>query len=233
MTGMTKTLITGANKGLGREAARRLLADGHDVWLAARDPVKGQAAAEELGARFVLLDVTDDASVAAAAERVAAEGGLNVLVNNAGIVGLRKAVPDMTADDVRLVFETNVFGIVRVTRAFLPLLEHSPNPIIVNVSSGMGSVAVTTDPSRFESTLVSLAYPASKTAVNMLTTQYAKAFPEIRINAVDPGYTATDFNEHRGTKPVEQGAEIIVRMAKLDGSGPTGTFVDENGEVPW
>ena len=233
MTGMTKTLITGANKGLGREAARRLLADGHDVWLAARDPVKGQAATEELGARFVLLDVTDDASVAAAAERVAAEGGLNVLVNNAGIVGLRKAVPDMTPDDVRLVFETNVFGIVRVTRAFLPLLEHSPNPIIVNVSSGMGSVAVTTDPSRFESTLVSLAYPASKTAVNMLTTQYAKAFPEIRINAVDPGYTATDFNEHRGTKPVEQGAEIIVRMAKLDGSGPTGTFVDENGEVPW
>jgi len=233
MTGMTKTLITGANKGLGREAARRLLADGHDVWLAARDPVKGQAAAEELGARFVLLDVTDDASVAAAAERVAAEGGLDVLVNNAGIVGLRKAVPDMTPDDVRLVFETNVFGIVRVTRAFLPLLEHSPNPIIVNVSSGMGSVAVTTDPSRFESTLVSLAYPASKTAVNMLTTQYAKAFPEIRINAVDPGYTATDFNEHRGTKPVEQGAEIIVRMAKLDGSGPTGTFVDENGEVPW
>src|SRR5437763_2019768 len=230
---MTKTLITGANKGLGREAARRLLADGHDVWLAARDPAKGQAAAEELGARFVVLDVTDDASVTAAAERLGAEGGLDVLVNNAGIVGNRKPVPEMTPDDLRLVFETNVFGIVRVTRACLPLLERSANPVIVNVSSGMGSVGVTTDPSRLESTLVSLAYPASKTAVNMLTTQYAKAFPQMRINAVDPGYTATDFNEHRGTKPVEQGAEIIVRMAELDGSGPTGTFVDENGVVPW
>ena len=230
---MTKTLITGANKGLGREAARRLLADGHDVWLAARDPAKGQAAAEELRARFVVLDVTDDASVTAAAERLGAEGGVDVLVNNAGIVGNRKPVPEMSPDDLRVVFETNVFGIVRVTRAFLPLLERSANPVIVNVSSGMGSVAVTTDPSRLESTLVSLAYPASKTAVNMLTSQYAKAFPHMRINAVDPGYTATDFNEHRGTKPVEQGAEIIVRMAEVDRSGPTGTFVDENGVLPW
>jgi NAD(P)-dependent dehydrogenase (short-subunit alcohol dehydrogenase family) len=233
MTRMTTTLITGANKGLGRETARRLLADGHDVWVAARDPAKGQAAAEELGARFVALDVTDEASVAAAAERVAAEGGLDVLVNNAGIVGRRKTVPEMGADDVQLVFDTNVLGIVRVTRAFLPLLERSDHPVIVNVSSGMGSIAVTSDPSRLESTLISLAYPASNSAVNMLTTQYAKAFPHMRINAVDPGYTATDFNDHRGTKPVEQGAEIIVRMAELDASGPTGTFVDENGAVPW
>jgi NAD(P)-dependent dehydrogenase (short-subunit alcohol dehydrogenase family) len=233
MTAMTKTLITGANKGLGREAARRLLADGHDVWIAARDPAKGVAAAEELGARFVALDVTDEGSVAAAAERVEAEGGLDVLVNNAGIVGRRKTVPEMTADDVQLVFDTNVYGIVRVTRAFLPLLERSAQPVIVNVSSGMGSIGVTSDPSRIESTLISLAYPASKSAVNMLTTQYAKAFPHMRINAVDPGYTDTDFNEHRGTKPVEQGAEIIVRMAELDASGPTGTFVDEHGVVPW
>jgi NAD(P)-dependent dehydrogenase (short-subunit alcohol dehydrogenase family) len=230
---MTKTLITGANKGLGREAARRLLADGHDVWLAARDPAKGRAAAEELGTRFVELDVTDDASVAAAAERVAAEGGLDVLVNNAGIVGRRKPLPEITPDDVRFVFETNVFGVVRVTQAFLPLLERSAHPVIVNVSSGMGSVAVTSDPSRLESTLTSITYPVSKTALNMLTTQYAKAFPRMRINAVDPGYTATDFNDNRGTKPVEQGAEIIVRMAELDGSGPTGTFADENGVVPW
>ena len=230
---MTKTLITGANKGLGREAARRLLADGHDVWLAARDSAKGRAAAEELGARFVELDVTDDASVATAAEQVAAEGGLDVLVNNAGIVGRRKPLPEITPDDVRFVFETNVFGVVRVTQAFLPLLERSAQPVIVNVSSGMGSIGVTSDPSRLESTLVSLTYPVSKSALNMLTTQYAKAFPQMRINAVDPGYTATDFNDHRGTKPVEQGAEIIVRMAELDGSGPTGTYVDENGPVPW
>ena len=230
---MPTTLITGANKGLGRETARRLLAEGHDVWAAARDPERGRAVAEELGARFVQLDVTDDESVAAAAQRVASGGGIDVLVNNAGILGARKPLPEMTPDDLRDVFETNVLGIVRVTRAFLPLLERSPGPVIVNVSSGMGSIAVTTDPSRFESTLVSLAYPASKTAVNMLTTQYAKAYPNMRVNAVDPGYTATDFNDHRGTKPVEQGAEAIVRMANLDGSGPTGTFVDEDGPVPW
>jgi NAD(P)-dependent dehydrogenase (short-subunit alcohol dehydrogenase family) len=230
---MTTTLITGANRGLGREAARRLLADGHDVWIAARDPAKGAAAAEEIGARFVVLDVADDASVSAAAERVGAEGGLDVLVNNAGISGPRKPLPELTPDDMRLVFETNVLGTVRVTRAFLPLLERSARPVIVNVSSGMGSMAVTSDPSRVESTIVSLAYPASKAALNMLTTQYARAFPHMRINAVDPGYTATDFNDHRGTKSVEQGAEIIVRMAELDGSGPTGTYVDEHGVLPW
>jgi NAD(P)-dependent dehydrogenase (short-subunit alcohol dehydrogenase family) len=230
---MTTTLITGANKGLGRETARRLLADGHDVWVAARDPDKGRDAAEELGARFVGLDVTDEATVTAAAEHVASETGLDVLVNNAGIIGPRRAVSELTAEDVRQVFETNVFGIVRVTRAFLPLLERSANPVIVNVSSGMGSLAVTSDPSRFESTLNSLGYPASKAAVNMLTTQYAMARPKIRVNAVDPGYTATDFNNHQGTKSLEQGAEIIVSMAELDASGPTGTFVDEDGAVPW
>jgi NAD(P)-dependent dehydrogenase (short-subunit alcohol dehydrogenase family) len=231
---MTTTLITGANKGLGLETARRLVAAGHDVWLAARDPDRGRAAAEELGGRFVRLDVTDDASVQAAAEQVqAVSGGLDVLVNNAGIAGGFKPVPDTTADDIRRVFETNVLGIVRVTHAFLQLLERSAKPVIVNVSSGMGSLAVTTDPARFESTLVALAYPASKSAVNMLTTQYAKAFPQMRINAVDPGYTATDLNGHRGTKTIEQGAEVIVRMAMLDDNGPTGTFADEAGVVPW
>jgi NAD(P)-dependent dehydrogenase (short-subunit alcohol dehydrogenase family) len=232
--GITTTLITGANKGLGREVARRLLADGHDVWLAARDETRGRAVAEELGARFVRLDVTDEQSVNAAAKQVAAESGeLDVLINNAGITGGRKPPPEVSGEDMREVFETNVFGIVRVTRAFLPLLERSANPVIVNVSSGMGSLAVTTDPSRLEHTIVGLTYPASKTAVNMLTSQYAKAFPHIRVNAVDPGYTATDLNGHRGTKTVEQGANVIVEMAKLGSSGPTGTFVDENGEVPW
>ena len=231
---MTTTLITGANKGLGQEAARRVLADGHDVWIAARDPDRGRAAAENLGARFVALDVTDQASVDAAVAQVTDESGvLDVLINNAGITGAHKPVGEVGADDVRAVFETNVFGIARVTRAFLPLLERSSNPVIVNVSSGMGSLAVTTDPARLESTLIGLAYPASKSAVNMLTSQYAKGLPNMRINAVDPGYTATDLNQHRGTKTVEQGAEAIVAMAKLDRTGPTGTFVDENGTVPW
>jgi NAD(P)-dependent dehydrogenase (short-subunit alcohol dehydrogenase family) len=233
MTGMTTTLITGANKGLGHEAARRLIAAGHDVWVAARDEGRGSAAAEELGARFVQLDVTDDASVAAATERVAADGGLDVLVNNAGIVGARTAVPETTAGDVADVLATNVLGIVRVMHAFLPLLERSDNPVVVNVSSGMGSFGVTTDPERLESTLVGLAYPASKAAVTMLTTQYAKGLPHMRVNAVDPGYTATDFNNHSGTQTVEEGTDAIVRMAQLDASGPTGQFVDRNGVVPW
>jgi NAD(P)-dependent dehydrogenase (short-subunit alcohol dehydrogenase family) len=233
---MTKTtLITGANKGLGRETARRLLADGHEVWLTARDPSLGEAAADELGARFVQLDVTDADSVPAAAARVAAATGgrLDVLINNAGIAGGRRPAGEVTADDVRRVFETNVFGVVRVTHAFLPLLERSDAAVIVNVSSGMGSIAVTTNRQRFESTLIGIAYPASKTAVNMLTTQYAKAFPRIRINAVDPGYTATDLNGHNGTQSVEEGTDAIVAMATLDPSGPTGTFVDRNGVVAW
>ena len=230
---MTKTLITGANKGLGREAARRLIAAGHEVWVAARDPERGRRTADELGARFVELDVTDDASVRAAAETVAAAGGLDVLVNNAGIAGGRRALRDVTPDDIRHVLETNVVGIVRVTQAFLPLLERSDNPVIVNVSSGMGSLAVTSDPSRLESTINALPYPASKAAVNMLTTQYAKALPGMRVNAVDPGYTATDFNGHRGTQTVEEGADAIVAMAQIDASGPTGAFVDRHGSVPW
>jgi len=230
MSDMTTTLITGANRGLGFEAARRLIADGHEVWLGARDADRGRAAAEKLGARFVQLDVTDDASVAAAADTV---GTLDVLINNAGIVGDRKPVLEATADDIRRVYDTNVFGVVRVTRAFLPLLEHSDNPVIVNVSSGMGSIGVTSDPERLESTIVSLAYPSSKTALNMLTSQWAKALPGMRVNAVDPGYTATDFNDHRGTQTVQEGTDAIVRMANIDQSGPTGTFTDRHNTVPW
>ena len=158
---------------------------------------------------------------------------LDVLINNAGITGVRIPPAKTTGEDMRRVFDTNVFGIVRVTGAFRVLLERSANPVIVNVSSGMGSLAVTTDPDRFESTLISLTYPSSKTAVNMLTSQYAKAFPRFRINAVDPGYTATDLNGNSGIQPVEEGAKVIVAMAELDASGPTGTFCDQHGRVPW
>jgi NAD(P)-dependent dehydrogenase (short-subunit alcohol dehydrogenase family) len=230
---MTTTLITGANKSLGYETARRLLAEGHDVWVAARDETRGRAAAEELGARFVQLDVTDDASVAAAVEVVAAETGLDVLVNNAGISGGMVPVPEVTPAVLENVLATNVVGVLRVTQAFVPLLEKSENPVIVNVSSGMGSLAVTTDPERLESTIVNVAYSPSKAALNMLTSQYAKALPSMRVNAVDPGYTATDFNNQRGYKTVEQGAEAIVQMALVDASGPTGTYVDDEGTVPW
>lgn len=231
---MTTTLITGANKGLGYETARRLIAAGHTVYLGARDERRGKQAARELGARPVLIDVTRDDTVQAAAALIRGQvGHLDVLVNNAGIGGSRKLPGEVTAADIQAVYDTNVFGVVRVTHAFLPLLQASSAPVIVNVSSGMGSLAVTTDPRRLESTLVGLAYPSSKTALNMLTSQYAKAFPAIKINAVDPGYTATDLNGHRGTQTIEQGAEIIVRMATTAADGPTGGYFDAAGPVPW
>jgi NAD(P)-dependent dehydrogenase (short-subunit alcohol dehydrogenase family) len=231
---MTTTLITGATKGLGREAARRLRDAGHDVWVGARDAAAGQAVADELHARFVALDVTDDASVAAAVQTVRDAGtGLDVLVNNAGIAGSFQPVSETTADHVAAVHATNVLGVVRVTQAFLPLLEDSENPVVVNVSSGMGSLTLTTDPDRVESTIVGLAYPSSKAAVTMLTSQYARALPHMRINAADPGYTATDLNGHSGPQTVTQGTDAIVALAQLGPDGPTGTFVDRHGRVPW
>ena len=180
------------------------------------------------------LDVTDQESVDAAAAVIEQEdGALDVLVNNAGIAGERVPVPETTVSQLRYVYETNVFGLVRVMQAFAPLLLRSEHPVVVNVSSGMGSIAVTTDPSRLESGLIGLAYPSSKTAVNMLTSQYAKAYPQMRINAVDPGYTATDLNQHRGLQSVEEGAEAIVRAALLAPDAPTGGFLDAAGTVPW
>jgi NAD(P)-dependent dehydrogenase (short-subunit alcohol dehydrogenase family) len=231
----TTTLITGANKGLGRQAAQQLVAAGHIVYVGARDAGRGQEAAAAVGGRYVPLDVTSEESVRAAAKRIEAEvGHLDVLVNNAGIAGTGfRPVGETTPDDLQLLYATNVFGVVRVTRAFLPLLQRSAAPVIVNVSSGMGSFAVTTDANRFESTLVGLAYPSSKSALNMVTTMYAKAYPDVRINAVDPGYTATDLNGHRGTQTVEEGARVIVAMAQLAPNGPTGTFTDAAGPVGW
>ncbi len=231
---MTTTLITGANKGLGFEAARRLLADGHDVWVAAREEQRGRAAAEALGARFVQIDVTDDASVAAAARTVEAETGLDVLINNAGISGgLAVHVADLTAADIQRVYDTNTLGVVRVSQSFIPLLQRSPSPVIVNVSSGLGSLTITNQPDRTESKIISLAYCSSKAALNMLTNQYAKVYPDIHINAVDPGYTATDLNNHSGPQTVQEGTDAIVAMASIGPDGPTGTFSDRHGTVPW
>jgi NAD(P)-dependent dehydrogenase (short-subunit alcohol dehydrogenase family) len=227
-------LITGANKGLGRETARRLLADGHDVWAAARDPERGRVAAAELGARALVLDVTDDASVDAAMETVAATtgGALDVLINNAGVPGGTIAARDLTAAHVLAVYEVNVLGAVRMIHAFLPLLERSSAPVVVNVTSGLGSLTVAADPQSPLSALIIPAYRSSKAALNMLTVQYAKAFPTIRINSANPGFTATDFSDNRG-QSVERGAEIIVRMATIGPDGPTGSFVDQDGVIPW
>ncbi|MFD9705981.1 SDR family NAD(P)-dependent oxidoreductase [Lentzea sp. NPDC059081] len=235
---MTTTLITGANKGLGYETARRLIAAGHTVYLGSRDAGRGRLAAEELGARLVVLDVTDDGSVAAAAKTIEADGGLDVLVNNAGVEGRTEdgrvvTAADTTGDHMRTTFETNVVGLVRVTHAFLPLLARSAAPVIVNVSSGLASVTSASTPGSPTHFYPGVAYPASKAAVNMVTVQYAKAFPDIRINAVEPGYTKTDLNANTGTQTVEEGAEIIVRMARIGPDGPTGGFVSAHGTLPW
>ncbi len=230
---MSRILITGANKGLGRHAAKRLLADGHDVWIGARDPSRARETTSELGGKHVALDVTDDASVSAAAETVAEGGGLDVLVNNAGIAGARRPAAEVTAGDIRDVYDVNVFGAVRVLHAFLPLLDRSQSPVVVNVSSGLGSLADAVDPDSAYFQVVNLAYCSSKAALNMLTIQYAKAFPKIRINAVDPGFTATDLNEHRGVQSVEEGTDAIVEMSSIAREGPTATFVDRRGAVAW
>ncbi|MFI1583353.1 SDR family NAD(P)-dependent oxidoreductase [Embleya sp. NPDC020630] len=236
---MTTTLITGANKGLGFETARRLVAAGHTVLLAARDAERGRRAAEELGVRAIRLDVTDDASVRAAAAEVAAAGGLDVLVNNAGIQremdarGVVSGPGKLSVDALRATFETNVFGTVRVTDAFLPLLEASAAPVVVNVSSGLASLTRVTEAGTPTHAYPGVAYPASKAAVNMITVQYAKAFPRLRINAVEPGFTKTDLNAHTGLQTVGEGAEVIVRMACLGPDGPTGGYFDADGTLPW
>ncbi|WIE65281.1 SDR family NAD(P)-dependent oxidoreductase [Curtobacterium sp. MCLR17_036] len=230
---MTTTLITGANTGIGFEMARQLTAAGHDVWIGARDLDRGRAAAEALGAHTVQLDVTDDGSVAAAVallgDRV---GRLDVLVNNAGVLGEVAPPAEMTVDQIRAVYETNVFGLVRVTRAFLPLLRRGAHPSVVNVTSGLGSFTLTGDPQRVESQYPLAAYGSSKTAVTMLTMQYARTIPDIRFNAVDPGQTATEFTGGLG-HTVEQGASAAVRIATLGAAAPTGTATDADGTLPW
>jgi NAD(P)-dependent dehydrogenase (short-subunit alcohol dehydrogenase family) len=236
---MTTTLITGANTGIGKESARQLVAAGHIVYVSSRDEGRGRAAAEELGARFVQLDVTDDASVAAALAQIEADGGLDVLVNNAGIAkrspdGRGEALDGASALEV---FDTNVVGIIRVTEAALPLLHNSANPVVVNVSSALGSFWATHEPSRPASHYPSIVYGSSKAAVSMLTVQYANAVPDVKFNAVEPGITATQLGggepgSHPG-RPAEVSARIVVKLATIGKDGPTGTFQEDDGELAW
>ena len=228
---MTTTLITGANRGLGKETARQLVAAGHTVWVGARDEDRGRATADELGALSVQLDVTDDASVAAAIEHIAAHGGLDVLVNNAGI-----AAPGLTGPEALEVFDTNAVSIVRVTQAALPLLRESANPVVVNVSSALGSFTANHDPARPASSYPAIVYGASKAAVSMLTVQYARAVPEVKFNAVEPGYSRTGLGglSRSDARPAEVGARNIVRLATIGTDGPTGTFEEDDGvQLGW
>jgi len=224
---MTTALVTGANKGIGLEIVKRLIDKGMTVYLGARDAEKGEKAAADVGARFVQLDVTDAESVRRAAASIEE---LDVLVNNAGITGGRANAPGQAdVDVIRDVFDTNVFGVITVTEAFLPLLRKSAHPRIVNMSSMVGSLTHMLA----NETPNSLAYVPSKTALNAVTVSYAKAEPGIRINAACPGYCATDLNNHSGYRTAAQGANAAVTLATLDDDGPTGGFYDEDGALPW
>jgi NAD(P)-dependent dehydrogenase (short-subunit alcohol dehydrogenase family) len=235
-------LITGANKSIGLETARQLGALGYRVWLGSRDGARGEAAAGRLAAeghdvRAVALDVTSEDSVRAAADLVGRQDGkLDVLVNNAGVSGGMEGTPStQPVGVVREVYETNVFGPIRVTQAFLPLLKAAGHANVVMVSSGLGSLGWLSDPSNPFYAVNHLGYNSSKSALNGVTVAFAKdlAGSGIKVNAADPGYTATDFNNHAGYRTVEQAAAGIVWLAELDVSGPTGGFFFEQTRVPW
>ena len=252
----TTALITGANKGIGFATARQLGARGWTVLVGARDEGRGRDAEKDLiasgaDARFVGLDVTSEQSVADAARWIETEiGGLDVLVNNAGIAGGWAGKPSETSvAALRTVYETNVFGVVAVTNAMLPLLRHSPAGRIVNLTSELGSITETMNPQSPMFGIASLAYPSSKTALNMVTAMYAKelAGTPIKVNAANPSYCATDLNRRSGFRTPEQGAEVAVHLATLPADGPTGTFwgyiwtkdggdrsaSEEWGEIAW
>lgn len=227
------TLVTGGNKGIGLETVRRLIGAGHRVYLAARDLDRGRTAAKAVGARLLQMDTTADESVWRAAETVGQQDGhLDALINNAGITGPLRDPHKYEGDDAAAVLLTNVAGYVRVIHAFLPLLERAANPRIVNVSSGIGSFGLFADETRIERDASTPLYAASKAAINMLTVRYARLLPDVRINAADPGMTATDLSGGKG-QSVHDGTDAIVALATGGSDGPTGTFRDRDGPLPW
>jgi NAD(P)-dependent dehydrogenase (short-subunit alcohol dehydrogenase family) len=236
---MTTALVTGANKGIGKEIARQLAAAGHVVHVGSRDAARGQRAVQEIGgqARLLILDVTDDKSIAEAARQV---DDLDILVNNAGILVDSRSPVEADVDSFRRTFDTNFFGVLAVTNAFLPALRRSARPRIVNVSSGTGSLGWSTAPEpKFPAARGSgAAYRSSKTALNALTVFYAQALAGegFKVNAVAPGLRATDLNARAAASDGDpaEGAAGAVRLALLPDDGPNGTFVSWDGApMPW
>lgn len=245
---MKTVLLTGANKSIGFETARQLLQQGYYVYLGSRDVSKGIAAVATLHAEglthaeAVQLDVTDDESVKNARIEIGKKTAvLDVLINNAGINGgWPQAALDASIDQFKQIFDTNVYGVVRVTQAFIDLLRKAPQPRIVNVSSSGCSLTLHCDPSWKYYTHKAAAYPASKAALNMYTINlaYELSNTAFRVNAVCPGFVATDFNGHRGTGTVQEAGTRIAKYAMIGDDGPTGKFISEEhnpetGECPW
>ena len=243
-------LVTGANKGIGLQIAKDLAAHGFTVLVGSRNLEHGETAAKSVGAdaRALQLDVTNQASIAAAAERIRNElGRLDVLVNNAAVSHAGKAGRSLeeivksgrasvaSLNEVRAVFETNVFGVIAVTQAMLPLLREAPAGRIVNVSSAAGSLTMNAEPTNPHRAMFGAAYSPSKTALNAITLAFALELEStgIKVNAACPGFTATDLNNFQGTRTVQQAAREPVRLALLDANGPTGTFSNEDGPLPW
>ena len=241
MSEQTIALVTGANKGIGYEIAAGLGALGWRVGVGGRNPERLQDAVAKLRADGVdafpvPVDVTDDASVAAAARQVEDEAGrLDVLVNNAGVTGVwPQQATTLDLESARVAVETNVFGMVRVTNAMLPLLRRSAHPRIVNQSSHVGSLTLQTTPG-VEMGEVDAGYAPTKTYLNAVTVQYARelARSNILINSACPGYVSTALNNYQGDRTPQQGAAIAIKLATLPDDGPTGQLLDDDGVVPW
>jgi len=240
---MKKILITGANKGIGFETARQLLQLGNFVYLGCRDKAKGNEAVATLRAAGLMnveaveIDVTDETSVTKAAEYIAAKTDvLDTLINNAGIRGAIPQIPTSVGMDViKAVFETNLFGTIRTTQAFIELLRKSEQPVIVNVTSDLASLTLHNDPAWRYYPFKGAAYGPSKTAVNAYTVALAFELKDtaFKVNAVNPGHTATDFNGYKGTKNVTESAALLVEYALLNVDGPTGKYISDDGETPW
>ncbi|ELY4300292.1 SDR family oxidoreductase [Cronobacter turicensis] len=234
--------ITGANKSIGFETARMLGLRGYKVWLGSRDNNRGQSAAARLAemgieTRLVIIDVTHPLSIAQAAQKIEKEDGkLDALINNAGISGAQAVAPSMQSiNDIMAVYDTNVFGVIRVTQAFIPLLKCAHNAKIIMVSSGLGSLGWVSDLNHPYSQVQAMGYTSSKTAVNALTVAFAKELMDcgISVNSVDPGYTATDFNGHTGYRTVSEAAQGIVWLADDTSSDITSGFYFDQNRAPW
>jgi NAD(P)-dependent dehydrogenase (short-subunit alcohol dehydrogenase family) len=235
-------LITGANKGIGFETARQLGKQGYTILVGARDEAKGVSAVEKLkgegfDADFIEIDATNTETIKTAVEKVGEKyGRLDVLVNNAGIALDSSEKPsEVSMDLLRKTFDTNFFGVIAITQAFLPLIKKSENGRIVNVSSGLGSLTQHSDPSWDFYNVKPLAYNSSKTALNAFTVTLAHELKDtnIKVNSADPGYTATDLNGNSGTKTVAEGASVITDLATLGADGATGSYFDDQGVLPW